>query len=82
MWWNDFSKEQLEEIVIGYDHGLTKEQVNIYAKECFDEDQMAMIREGLEEGIDVSIYAKPSLIWTEMKEIKEKIESGLDLDYL
>lgn len=72
--WTNFSKEQLEEIVIGFYNGLYKEQVDIYAKECFDSDQMAMIREGLELDINVETYAKPELMWIEMQEIKEKLE--------
>ena len=49
--------------------------MDIYAKEYFDSDQMAMIREGLELGINVETYAKPELMWIEMQKIKEKLEN-------
>ena len=47
--------------------------VSVYAKSCFDAEQMWFIRRGINEGIDVSIYAKPSIPWQEMKEIKEQL---------
>ena len=59
-WFNQFDKEQQEEIIIGLEDNL---DVSIYAKLDFNEFQMFQIRTGLEDGLDVSIYAKPELHW-------------------
>jgi hypothetical protein len=40
---------------------------------------MQLIREGLEEGLDVKIYAKPRLSFSKMKEIVEKLRKYKNL---
>lgn len=45
----------------------------------FDEDQIDEIREGLEEGLDVSSYAKPEFDCYQMEEIRKGLENKLDV---
>ena len=45
----------------------------------FDCEQMAVIRMGLREGVDVSIYAKPEFTAPQMYEILSGIHSGVDV---
>ena len=66
-WFNQFNKEQQEEITKGLKEDL---DVSIYAKLDFNELQMFQIRTGLEDGLDVSIYAKPEITSEEMRKIR------------
>lgn len=45
-----------------------------YEKQGFNCFQMAQIRRGLEDGLDVSIYADKKLSWLEMMAIRLKLE--------
>ena len=74
-----FNIFQREEIKVGLESGLTKEQINIYAKMYFNSKQMCQIRYGLEENLDVSIYAKEEFNWKQMYEIRIGLEDGLDI---
>lgn len=67
---------QLKEISDGFRHGLTKEQIEIYANPEYDSKQMQQLREGLEKGLDVSQYANPSIPHDEMSEIRKSLEQG------
>lgn len=45
----------------------------------FSPYQTDEIREGLEEGLDVSVYADPKFRWNQMAEIRRGLESGVDV---
>jgi hypothetical protein len=47
--------------------------VSKYASKYFNAAQKKVIREGLENSIDVSIYAKPEITASHMSEIKERL---------
>jgi len=71
---------QLEEVRLGFKYGLTREQVEFYAKPYFEALQMDEIRLGFERGLSfeqVSVYAKPEFGYNEMREIRLGFEHGL-----
>lgn len=86
----------MEEIRTGFEHGLTVEQVSVYAKPeltapsynygCDNRNnQMREIRLGLEHGISVEqakVYANPEFKWPQMREVREGFESGLALEQI
>ena len=45
----------------------------------FNDDQMFEIREGLEDGLDVSVYADPKYDGHQMSRIRWGLEDGLDI---
>ena len=53
-YFNIFNSKQLKELYKGY---KSKIDYKVYANPKFDDFQMAIIREGLELGLDVSLYA-------------------------
>ena len=59
-WFNQFNKEQQEEITKGIQDNL---DVSIYANLKYSWEQMQEIREGLIENLDVSIYTNPDFSW-------------------
>ena len=71
-WFNQFNKDQQEEILKGIEKEL---DVSFYANPVFNWEQMDEIRKGLEKNLDVSIYAKSDYKYYEMKEIREKLEN-------
>lgn len=56
-----FNESQLRQIEYGIKNDLTKVQIEIYAKKEFDWQQMAYIRLGLEDGVDITLYAYPEI---------------------
>lgn len=46
----------------------------------FGADQQQEIKEGIEEGIDVSVYAKPELYAIQMRQIRLGLEKGLPVE--
>lgn len=58
-----FELSQVLQIKKGLDQHLN---VDIYAKTCYDDDQMREIRLGLKEGLDVTSYANPDYDSNEM----------------
>lgn len=46
---------------------------------AFNEEQIYVIKRGLEAGLVVHIYAKPEFNWRQMKEIRLGLESSLDV---
>lgn len=42
---------------------------------------MSQIRQGLENGLDVSWYAKPEFDYKQMEQIRLGLEEGLDVSY-
>ncbi len=69
---------QLHQVKLGYDNGLTEEQIEIYAKPKFNWYQMEQIRLGLEAGMDVTIYAQENIPSEEMEHIRQKNEINAD----
>ena len=73
-----FDGSQLRQIRLGYEYGLTSEQVTIYAKKEFDDDQMLEIRLGYESGLtdeQVSTYAKAEFDCEAMEQKREKLKN-------
>ena len=60
---SNLSGEQKLEVMLGFMHGLNKEQVELYSNPEFDERQMSQIRYGLECKIDINkikAYSNPN----------------------
>ena len=74
-WFNQFDKNQQEEIRLGLENNLN---VSIYAKKVFNPIQMEQIRLGLEKNLDVSFYAKTDFDWEEMELIRLALEDNLE----
>ena len=75
-----FSLNQRAEISKGKRFGLTREQINLYAKPEFNWQQMGEIRQGLEQGLSreqILVYANPKFDSEQMKVIRLGYESGL-----
>ena len=72
-WFEQFNKEQQEEITRGIQDNL---DVSIYANLKYSWEQMQEIREGLKDKVNVSIYAKPELDWKEMGKIRLDLEDN------
>ncbi len=79
-------KEQragVHEICEGLEHGLTKEQVRLYANPEFSNVNMREIRSGLEHGLSeeqVRLFANPEFNDGQMKEIRLGLEGGLSME--
>lgn len=70
-------EDELIEIEEGLRNGL---DVSVYAKPCFDFQQMYEIRKGMQFiGVDVSIYADAKYTGNQMHEIREGLENGIDV---
>ena len=69
-WFNQFNKEQQEEILEGLENEL---DVSIYAKPELNEYQMNEIRRGLKDNLDISVYAKTDFDEEQMHEIRLKL---------
>ena len=54
-------------------------KVPIWEQYEFDNAQMAYIRHGLKEGLDVSVYARPEFSGEQMEQICLGLEQGLDV---
>lgn len=69
----------MEEAKIGLtDMDFTDEEVSLYAKPGFTQEQIAEIEEGLGSLTlkEVSVYAKPEISAEEMEKIREQMEEG------
>jgi len=75
-WFNQFDKQQKEEILTGLEKNLN---VSIYANPDFNESQMFEIRAGLKENLDVLLYAKPEFDWKQMEQIRLDLKDNLDI---
>lgn len=67
---------QLQEIELGLKNHLP---VEIYAKECYNWQQMSEIRMGLMNKLDVELYANPLYTAEQMREIRLGLEENLDV---
>jgi len=77
-----FDADQMEQIRLGFENELTKEQVLVYAKPEFNADQMEQIRLGFENELtmeQVLIYAKPKFDADQMEQIRLGFENGLTM---
>ena len=71
--YKEFTENQMDEIKNGFENGLSKEQVSVYAKPEFSCVQMNEIESGFINGLSieqVSVYAKPKLDENQMSEIR------------
>ena len=71
---------QNKEINLGLAHGLSAEQIRLYACPQFNYLQMEQIRLGLEHGLDpelIAVFAVPGKKQDQMKEERERLEQGL-----
>ena len=76
-------KEQLDEIAAGRSHGLTAEQVAVYAKPEFSAAQMSAIRYAALSGLtprQLGILAQPVFDPVQMDVIRAGFEGGLTME--
>lgn len=76
-----FSWKQMEEIRLGFECGLSNEQIATYAKPEFDYHQMREIRWGFEQGLtmyQVELYANSNNDW----EVMEAFRLSFDTEML
>ena len=67
---------------MGFQDGLTIEQIKLYAKPKFNRSQMQEIREGFKSGLSkeqVQMYAKPKFDYEQMYEIRKGLEQRYKL---
>lgn len=70
--------QQIEQVRLGFIHGLTTTQVDFYAKEKFDAAQMEEIRLALEDGLtyeDIDKFAKVEFGHEQMNHVRIKISN-------
>ena len=79
---NNFSNHQAACLMSGAKHGLSMEQISMYAKPCFNGWQMAEIMNGFYNlTIDqVALYAKPQFNCEEMHMIRVGLIDGLSME--
>lgn len=73
----------MEQVRLGFEHGLTINQVDIYAKSCFDPMQMEEIRFAFEDGLtldDIDKFAKPEFGYEQMNHVRIKIRNEKKVD--
>lgn len=78
-----FSDEQMEQIWLGRECGLTAEEIELYAKPEYDAKQMEQIRFGLEEFLDaeeIELYAKPEYDAELMEQMRITLRDGLTVE--
>lgn len=71
-----FNLHQMEEIKEGFKNGLTIQQVDLYAKDCFDHLQMREIRIALQDNMDIEkikIFALPEFNYDAMNHTRVKL---------
>ncbi len=72
-----FNPFQIREIEEGLKNGLTTSQVELYAKDVYDNMQMQEIRLGLEHGLteqQMSVFLNPSIGYEEMRYSRIQVE--------
>ena len=80
-WFNQFDKEQQEEIIKGLENEL---DVSIYAKECFNVSQISFLNFvlgnncSLKDKEKILIFAKPEFDHDQMKEIYLGLQANID----
>lgn len=79
----DFDSEQMEEARLGFENGLTLEQVSLYYKPEFTWKQMKQARKGFENSLtkeQVLLYYKSEFHSVYMSEARLGFENGLTLE--
>lgn len=74
------NKHQLEEVSLGFENGLSSEQVAVYAKAEFNRYQMCQIRTGFQNGLSreqVDVFAVPIYTEAQMCELRVASELGM-----
>lgn len=82
---DSFNGSQLEQIVLGLEHGLPLNYIKVYADKKYDEKQMAEIREGFEFGLllnEVELYLDAKYTFRQMHQIRLGLEHSLDIEYI
>ena len=67
---NDFSENQIDQIMDGFSNCLSTEEIDLYAKPEFDDFQMSVIKDGLIEGLsiaEVKTFANPAFSTAKME---------------
>lgn len=70
---------EAEQIELGMRAGLSRKQISLYAKHCYNFLQMQEIRTALEEHLDefqIKAMCRPDLSHEEMEAIRKRIEKG------
>ncbi len=73
---------QYKEIQTGREHGLSEQEIRLYARPCFNYLQMQFLRQALEDGLDskaLKMIAKTGLSVDEMKDYQVWIQYGREL---
>lgn len=73
---------QYKEIQTGREHGLSEQEIRLYARPCFNYLQMQFLRQALEDGLDsreLKKIAKTGLSVDEMKDYQVWIQYGREL---
>ena len=67
----------MEEIRVGFEVGLSMEEVSVYANHDFTDAQMIQVRWGFQTGLSmeqVLVYAKPEFTRKQMEEMRVGVE--------
>jgi len=78
-----FTLKQWEQINLGKKNGLSKEQIETYAKSNFSDKQMREVRLGYERKLtdeQVKLYAKVDIEDTMMRAVRLELQAGLTLE--
>lgn len=71
----EWGTEQEEKALMGFGpKGM------MYIGQNFDSAQLSEIRQGLEEGLDVSLYATSDYTWFQMEELRKGLKLGYHID--
>ncbi|UWD34479.1 Mbov_0400 family ICE element protein [Mesomycoplasma molare] len=76
----EYNLAQQNEIIRGFEEGLSKNEVLIYTDVKFQSPQMRQIIEGIKNKINIFLYLDPNLSWKEMREIRENLEEKKKLE--
>lgn len=78
-----FNEEQLIEIALGFEFGLSQEKMDILAKPEFSRQQMVEISRGFKQGLtvkEVGVYAKADFTSEQMEQLRLGLVQGLSID--
>lgn len=81
----NFTEEQREQVQLGVVGGLTKDQIELYARPQFSAAKMRGIRKVLESGMppeQVRELARPSLDWEQMRMLFYGLREGWPMSLL
>ncbi len=73
-----FTKEQIKQLMLGRKNGVN---IKVYANNELTPEQMAVIRETLEDGNDASAFADPAYDISVMKLLRAHLKYGIDVTY-